>query len=71
MKFRIGVKDGAGPHSQLPGQEEGWGEKKKEQDLPVCSSVFLQNYSLSITSFVIREVTVAPSDTDPSVGFLL
>lgn len=63
MNFRIGAKDGAGPHSQLQGQGKGWVEKNREQDLPVCGSMFLQNYSLSITDFIVRAIAMAPSDT--------
>lgn len=71
MKFRVGAKDGAGPHSQLQGQEKGWIEKKREQDLLVWGSMFLQTYSLSITNFIIRAIAVAPSDTCPSISYLL
>lgn len=71
MKFRVGANDGAGPHSQLQGQEKGWVEYKREQDLPVCGSMFSQNYSLSITDFIIKAIAVAPSDTYPSTSYLL
>jgi len=68
--FRVGAKDGTGPQSQLQGQEEGWVEKKREQDLLVCGSTFLQKCSLSITDFIRRAVAVAPSDTCPSISYL-
>lgn len=62
MKFRVGAKDGAWPRSQLQGKKE-WIEKKKEHDLPVCGSMFLQNCSLSITNIIMKAIAVAPSDT--------